>query len=269
MQIFEESLFFKLRTTSLDLFSERWQSTLFQIFYSWPEQAVLSAFFKYAYNCSPKNSLPVCWLLSMPELLTKAFCIKKKKKRLEKDLCWIVPHVPSPFPRRPNRSGDWTELMNWSEHVDHLYLLAFLLLQWTWCVHNTSRRCRQPTVRIWVAMMSCDGMLTITPIEGLRDDLLAPPSVVTFSQAFYLNRRVLYYVDGWNSRWVESDTSVQMNVICFIFLKLMSSTNMLRYLFWRFCVESASFSLPCYVCWSNMAATPRLFRAENNFWRCD
>ena len=28
-------------------------------------------------------------------------------KRLEEDLCWIVPHVP----RRPDRSGDWTELM--------------------------------------------------------------------------------------------------------------------------------------------------------------
>ena len=30
------------------------------------------------------------------------------QKRLEEDLCWIVPHVP----RRPSRSRDWTEL-NW------------------------------------------------------------------------------------------------------------------------------------------------------------
>ena len=32
------------------------------------------------------------------------------QKRLEEDLCWIVPHVP----RRLSRSRDWTEL-NWTE----------------------------------------------------------------------------------------------------------------------------------------------------------
>ena len=50
------------------------------------------------------NSLP------MPELLIMTSC-RKEKKKLEKDLCWIAPHVPLTTP-----SGEWTGL-NWSASV--------------------------------------------------------------------------------------------------------------------------------------------------------
>ena len=44
------------------------------------------------------------------------------QKRLEQDLCWIVPQVP--HPRRPNQSKDWTEL-NWMTAKSHLRMTYF------------------------------------------------------------------------------------------------------------------------------------------------
>ena len=50
-------------------------------------------------------------------------------------------------------------------------------------------------------------------------ELHAPPPIITTLQAFDL-ATMWYCVDQWNAWWSESESSVEVNLVCFIWLQL-------------------------------------------------
>ena len=100
-----------------------------------------------------------------------------------------------------------------------------------------------------------------------------PPARFCSSQVFDL-ASMLYSVDWWNARWLESDSSFQVNVYRLILISRHQATCSVT-LFcccccWRFYSESNSLSLRycSLACGSNTVVTLRFFRAGEYYLWC-
>ena len=89
--------------------------------------------------------------LPMPELLTRASC----RKRLEEDLCWIIPHIP-----RTTQSVKGPEPVLWTAHIVHLTIFE----------RCTFMPLRGLTFGVYMPFWGCT-----TPIQQAQ---LAPPQPV-------------------------------------------------------------------------------------------